>query len=58
MTRRKARRIRRKANAWAREARRSVLHRGDGKCREWTTAELRRWAREWPWSRNQACWAW
>jgi hypothetical protein len=56
MTKRQARRIRRKANAWARETRRLMLHRGEGKRRQCTTAELRRWAREWPWFRTRARW--
>lgn len=49
MTRRRRARIRRKANAWARKARRSVLHRGESKRRICTTAELRRQALAWLW---------
>lgn len=49
MTRRKASRIRRKANAWARKARRSVLRRGESKRRICTAAEFRRQALAWLW---------
>lgn len=51
MTRRKARRIRRKANAWAREERRRMLRHSAFKRWIYTTSRLRERARGWPWPR-------